>query len=369
MADICTNVEALLALQATLTAQLENAEDPPSTPEVAALKRLKDAGIKVGPPKKPRKGDNSKPTEKKQASKAPIQPKSTEIELDNIADERIAALLPEILPPPLTAQELVNLLLHPPALSTAEEEDAFVVQMMRGFASPDGSWTDLLTAAGLHSNQTVSIHTATAAAAAQVPGQPLSLVTTESNLLSFIKSARADTYATGRILLCEIMCSQPAWNQLSNIERGVHNREVFMAQNPTFFDADKTKAEKHTMLTRNGDHYKAMTAFLKNDREPLTRARNQVFNFGQVFGFGAIIHPAASLESLGRRTPTLSRVSGRLHLALAKRPELRSEIEARGPANLNVVREFVRGLVVPENKDPVREYFTDFHLRLPVYKY
>jgi hypothetical protein len=87
------------------------------------------------------------------------------------------------------------------------------------------------------------------------------------------------------------------------------------------------------------------------------------------FGFAAVIHPAASIDSLGRRTPTLSRVSRRLHLALAKRPELRREIESRADANLNVIREFVRGIVVVENKDPVREYFTDFPKRVPLYKY
>jgi hypothetical protein len=83
----------------------------------------------------------------------------------------------------------------------------------------------------------------------------------------------------------------------------------------------------------------------------------------------AVIHPAVSISSLGRRALTLSRVSKRLHIALQKRPELRREIEARADANLKVIHDFVSGMVVAENKDPVCRYLTAFPSRVPPYKY
>ncbi|KAJ6611633.1 hypothetical protein B0H10DRAFT_2223919 [Mycena sp. CBHHK59/15] len=353
MGDLCSNINTFIALHAILTTELENPDFQPSSPEAAAIKRLKDSGIPLVPLKRRKGGTSSGKKAKKDTAKDDTPPKKTEADLDKIADDRIQALLPDKLPPPLTPQELIKLVLHPTALATQEEEDAFVLQMMRGFAAPEGTWTSILTAAGLHSNQKVTIKTTTAAAAAEVPGQPVSLVTAESNLFSLIKTTRADTYAAERIMLCEAMCTQPAWRKLNNNDKGAHNRKLYMAQNPKLFDADKTDAQKHKMLTRGGEHWKPMSEFLRNDRELLTRGRNQVFLLGQVFGLAAIIHPATSIDSLGRRTPTLSRVSRRLHLALAKHPELRREIEARADANLNVIREFVRGIVVVENKDPV----------------
>ncbi|KAJ7300453.1 hypothetical protein DFH08DRAFT_908521 [Mycena albidolilacea] len=368
MADLCSTVDTLIALHATLTTQLQDPARQLSSPEAAAIKRLKESGI----PLKRRKGKGEtqpKKKPKKDTTKDDTPPKKTEADLDEIADDRIQALLPDKLPPPLTPEELVKLVLHPTALATPEEEDAFLIQMMRGFAAPEGSWTSILSAAGLHSTQKVTIKTVTTNAAAETPGQPVSLVTAESNILSLIKTTRADTYAAERILLCQTMSTQPAWHNLNHNDRGVHNRELYIAQHPQLFDADQTDAQKHKMLTRNGEHSTAMNDFLRKDREPLSRARNQVFYFGRVFGFAAVIHPAASLDSLGRRTPTLTRVSRRLHLALAKRPELRSEIQARADANLSVIREFVRGIVVVDNKDAVREFFTEFPQRVSLYDY
>jgi hypothetical protein len=61
-----------------------------------------------------------------------------------ITNLRIQALLPDRLPPPLTPDELVSLLLQPKALAMPEEEDTFILQMMRGFAAPEATWVRFL---------------------------------------------------------------------------------------------------------------------------------------------------------------------------------------------------------------------------------
>ncbi|KAJ6620624.1 hypothetical protein B0H10DRAFT_1945921 [Mycena sp. CBHHK59/15] len=284
------------------------------------------------------------------------QSRKTEAELDEMTDERIQSLLPDLLPPPLSLPELIQLVLNPNTLSMPEEENAFVVEMMRGFSAPEATLTSALTAAGLHSNQKVNIQTATTAAIAEVPGEPVSLVLAESHLFSLIKTLRTDSYAAEHIILCETMCTQQAWNKIGTQEKGTHNRELYMAQNPHRFDDNQTDADKHKMLTCSGELWPAMKELLRKDREPLTTSYS---NFLQ-FGFAAVIHPSTSIASLGRRTPTLSHVSQRLHLALANHPDLRREIEGRADANLHILREFMRSIVVAENKDAVREYITDF---------
>ncbi|KAJ7790074.1 hypothetical protein B0H14DRAFT_3161604 [Mycena olivaceomarginata] len=312
--DLCTTIDTFITLHGTLTTQLGTPNLQLSSPDAAAIKRLKDSGIPLVP-RKQRKGETKSAKKAKKGTNKEDTPPKTKADLDQVADARIQALLPDKLPPLISPQELVDLVLHPTALATPEEEDAFVLQMMRGFAAPERTWMSILTAAGLHSTQKVTIKTVTDNAANEVPGELVPLVTAES------------------------------------------------------FDAVESDAHKHAMLTRSGEHWDSMNNFLRNDREPLSRARAQVFHFARVFGLAAIIHPGASLDSLGRRTPTLSRVSKRIHLALANRPELRSEIEARADANLDVIREFLRGIVVAKNKDPVREYLTDFLRHVSLYEY
>ncbi|KAJ7734512.1 hypothetical protein DFH07DRAFT_967634 [Mycena maculata] len=366
MSDLCGDIERLIDTYNIVVTQLADPDRAPSTPEKKALKRLLDTGIKIKAPKA-KKATKKKATKDKDTDNPP--PKKTDAELDQIADERILALLPDKLPPPLTPQDLIQLILHPSQLTTPAEQDDFLQQAMRGFAAPEGSWTPILTAAGLHSNQRVTVSTVTAAATAAVPGDTIPLVTVEDKLLSFIKTTGADFYATTRIVLCETMCTQATWSELSNVQKGAHNRELFIAQNPSLFDDALTHAQKHAKLTRGGELLADMNRFLRNDREPLTRARTQIYNLGQVFGFAAIIHPAASLDSLGRPTAALSRISARLHLGLNKRPDLCREIEARAAGNLNVIRELLRGLVVIDDKDAVREYLTDYRERVTFYRY
>ncbi|KAJ7489505.1 hypothetical protein FB451DRAFT_1167172 [Mycena latifolia] len=291
MGNLCKNIHTFLAVHALLANQLQNPNPQPSSPEAAAIERLKDSGIPLS---------NKKPKR-----------------------DTCKVLLPHQLPPLLTPQELVNFVLHLMALATPEEEDAFVVKMMHGFAAPEGTWTLILTATGLHSNQKVTIKTATATATAEVPGQPVSLVTAES----------------------------PTWHKLNTNNKGVHNRELFMAQIPKLFDADKTDTQKHKMLMHSSEHLKPMNEFLCNDCEPLTYMHNQAFHFGQVFGFAAVIHPTASIDSLGCRILTLSHISRRLHLALAKCPKLHHEIKARANANLNVIHKFLHGIIIVESKE------------------
>ncbi|KAJ7440484.1 hypothetical protein B0H11DRAFT_2099199 [Mycena galericulata] len=366
--DLCTNVDTLLSLYETLTNQIKNTNIRSPT-ETAAIQRLKDYGIPLAPKKRRSEGE----TEPKKRSKTDTgnntARKKTNAQLDDIADERIKALLPDTLPPALTPDEFVELLLNPTDLATPEDENDILLDMMRGFAAPETGWGPILTAAGVHPDQKVTIQTAIAAAAAKVPGEAVALVTAESNLLSLIKTNCVDNYAAGRILLCETMFTQQAWNKLSNTQRGAHNRDLYIAQNPTLFDPGEADEEKHKALSQDGKHWEIMNKFLRNDRERLTTARNQISNLGQVFGLAAVIHPAASVDSFGRRAVNISRVCKRLHLALEKRPELRREIEARADGNLNVIREVVSGMVVAENKDAVRKYFTDFLSRVPPYKY
>ncbi|KAJ7232469.1 hypothetical protein B0H12DRAFT_1076840 [Mycena haematopus] len=288
MSDLCSNIDALLELHEK---------------EAAAVKRLKDRKIPFGPNKR-RKGKSS-------SSKESKEDKDKE-------DER---------------------------LSTPDAEDAFMVEMMRGFAPPEQSWSPILTEFSLHSNQKVSIRAATAAAAAAVPGQPISLLAAESQLFSLVRTTRADAYAAGRVVLCETIATNPAWNAMSNAEKAVHNRELFMVQNPRLFAEYTTNAQKHKTLTRHGKHEKAMKSFLRNEREPLSRTRNQVYNFARVFGLSAIIHPAASMDTLGRHTPSLSLVSQRLHNALEDRADLRLEIKARAAGNLEVILELLAAVV------------------------
>ncbi|KAJ7191914.1 hypothetical protein B0H12DRAFT_1226967 [Mycena haematopus] len=357
MNDLCSNIDALLELHEKVMAQLEHPLLLPTTPEAAAVKRLKDRKIPFGPNKR-RKGKSSSSKESKEdKDKEDEDDPTSEVDPDEAADERIQAFLPDTLPPPLSPKELLNLILHPKRLSTPDAEDAFMVEMMRGFAPPEQSWSPILTEFSLHSNQKVSIRAATAAAAAAVPGQPISLLAAES-------TTRADAYAAGRVVLCETIATNAAWNAMTNAEKAVHNRELFMAQNPQLFAEYTTNAQKHKTLTRHGKHEKAMKSFLRNEREPLSRTRNQVDNFARVFGLSAIIHPAASMDTLGRHTPSLSLVSQRLHNALEDRADLRLEIKARAAGNLQVILELVRGIVVREDKDDVREYFHDFAERM-----
>ncbi|KAJ7859614.1 hypothetical protein B0H14DRAFT_3135099 [Mycena olivaceomarginata] len=349
--DLCTTIDTFIALHRTLTTQLGTPNLQPSSPEAAAIMRLKDSGIPLVP-RKQRKGEmKSAKKAKKGTNKARLYledtPPKIKADLDQVADTRIQALLPDKLPPPISPQELVDLVLHPTALAMPEEEDTFVLQMTRGFAAPERTWMSILTTADLHSTQKVTIKTVTDNAANEVPGKPVPLVTAES-----VHTTRANLYAAERILLCETLCTQTAWQQLNNIKREF-----------------TTTSSRHA--DPRGEHWDLMNDFLRNDREPLSRARAQVFHFARVaqFGLAAIIHPGASLDSLGRRTPTLSRVSKRIHRALANCPELPSEIKARADANLDVIREFLRGIVVAENKDPVREYLTDFLRHVSLYEY
>ncbi|KAJ7241229.1 hypothetical protein B0H12DRAFT_46671 [Mycena haematopus] len=210
MSDLCINIETLLAIYATITAQLQ--DHNPSPPEVIALEQLKASGIRVPSKKRKREGE-TRPNKKAQADKTdkentPI-PK-TEKELDQIADDRINALLPDTLPPPMTAQEFVQCLIDPKAVITQEDEDKVVLEMACGFAAPEdpSGWEPILKDAGIHSDQKVTIQTTIAAAAAKVLGQPMSLVAAESNLLSLVKTASVDTYAVERVLICETMYTQ-----------------------------------------------------------------------------------------------------------------------------------------------------------------
>jgi hypothetical protein len=69
MGDLCSNIDTFLALHAILTTQLENPVLPPSSPEAAAIKRLKESGIPLVPLKR-RKGEtNSNKKPKKDAVK------------------------------------------------------------------------------------------------------------------------------------------------------------------------------------------------------------------------------------------------------------------------------------------------------------
>ncbi|KAJ7232623.1 hypothetical protein B0H12DRAFT_1239606 [Mycena haematopus] len=97
-----------------------------------------------------------------------------------------------------------------------------------------------------------------------------------------------------------------------------------MVQNPRLFAEYTTNAQKHKTLTRHGKHEKAMKSFLRNEREPLSRTRNQVYNFARVQLF---IPPPPWTHS--GATPVLSLVSQRLHNALEDRADLRLEIKAR----------------------------------------
>jgi hypothetical protein len=199
-----------------------------------------------------------------------------------------------------------------------------------------------------------------------------------------IHTTHADGYAATRIMLAETTATQAAWNKLATKQRGRHNRDLFIAKNPSIFDADQTDTDKHTALARDGIHYPLYQAFIRNDREPLSRSRNQISDLCKMvrtpllylsrsqflqFGLAAIIHPATSLDSLGRRTVSLTRMGRRLHVALSQRPELRCEIEARADGNLKVIRELLRGMVVGADKDAVWEYFEDLIQRVTFYSY
>ncbi|KAJ7076237.1 hypothetical protein B0H15DRAFT_805688 [Mycena belliarum] len=371
MSDLCTNIDTIISLYASLQAQVQTPDYVASPTEAAALKRLKESGIPLVA-KKRRCQSETQSNKKARTNKAETcrdMSRKSEAELDRIADDRIDALLPDKLPPGLTPHKLLELLLRPIALDTVEAENSLILEMACGFTVSEAGWDMILTAAGVHSDQKLTIQTSAAAAAAKVPGQAVPLVTAESNILSFIKINFADSYAAGRILLCETLFTQRAWIKLCNVEKGVHNRELFIAQNPTLFATDKTNGEKHQELMPDGKHWTSMSQFLRKERESLTRARNQASNFVQVFGLAAIIHPAVSIDSLSSRKLDLVRISKRLHVALQKRPELRREIEARADGNLNVIREFVAGLVGVDNKEPMRKYFTDFPSHVPLYNY
>ncbi|KAJ7707259.1 hypothetical protein B0H16DRAFT_1633670 [Mycena metata] len=284
----------------------------------------------------------------------------------------------------MTADMFVQRLMNPKPVRTPEDEDQVILEMACGFAAPEdpSDWDTILLEAGIHSEQKMTIQTITAIAAAKVPGQPIPLVAAESNILSFVKTTCANTYAAERVLICETMYTQCGWNKLPVATKAVHNRALFIAQNPVLFDKCKTDDEKQKEL--DAKHTCAHAKFLKNDRDQLTRWRNQVSNLGQVvrsplfallcfnfflqFGLAAVLHPAISIGSL-RQRGTLLRVSGRLHVALMKRPELRQEIQARAAANLSVLCGFVQGIVVAEDKESVRKYFAEFPTRHHMYNY
>ncbi|KAJ7738589.1 hypothetical protein B0H16DRAFT_1570151 [Mycena metata] len=371
MSDLCANINALLSLHAAVTTQLQS-DHHPSADEADALLRLKNSGILV-PKKRPRakKGETQSKAKKaktgtSETDKDPTSQRS-EPELDEIADQRIDHILPEKLPPAITPQELIELLLRKHVVTTLGAEDDFLRDLLCGFASPEEGWASFLTNSGLHSDQKVTTETVTTAAAAKVPGQVIPLIDSESNILSLIKTNSATSYANERILLCEMVVTQQAWMKLEIPAKTIHNRDLFVAQNPKLFNADQTPENKREMA--NTTHKDVLDQFLRQEQNPLVLARNRVSNLAQVFGLAAIIHPAASFHLFSQKAVTLTRVCKRLHLALIQRPELRREIQARADMNLNVLREFVAGMVVAEQKDSVRKYFTDLTTRVPLYNY
>ncbi|KAJ7670544.1 hypothetical protein B0H17DRAFT_1209279 [Mycena rosella] len=273
MGNLCNNIDTFLTLHAILTTTLEDPEHQLTSPEAAAIQHLQDSGLSLKHTKGVSK-PNKKP--KNPPSKSATRPRTN-------------AYSPYSLPS-LTPQELV-----------APEEDLFVIQMMHGFSAPKGRWVGALL---------VTIHlpllrcTLHEDGLRRQPSPPdrhscrsgpwcaISLVDTESSLLSLIKTGRADAYAAERTFFAR-RC-------------GAHNCALYIAQNLTLFDPALSSAKHHQMLGTKGEHHSTMQSFLKNQQEPLTCTRNQVFFLHRNFGLAAIIHPSASIDFLGRCTPILS---------------------------------------------------------------
>ncbi|KAJ7082456.1 hypothetical protein B0H15DRAFT_952540 [Mycena belliarum] len=353
MAPLASQIDLFLTLHAEITATLDDPEHRPTTPDASAIKRLREA-LPIFPPQKRAKVDS--PSQPKSKGRKRTKPD----ELDEAADERILSLLPDDVPPPLPPQDLVALFLQPPLLQNREEEDAFLVNLIPGFSSPDSGWPDFLRTQGLGSTQTVTIASAAATAAAKVPGAPQTLIAAETTIAKYVNSGLTYNYAMSRIILLETLASHSQWDAMTNIEKGDHNRAFFIEQHPHLFDATLTRHACLKMIRKDGKHHAALQTFIKTNREPLIRARNQLAAFYRAFGLPAVIHPSTSLETLGRHTPTLSRVGARLESVLDQRPDLRAAITARAASQTAVLRDFLRALAVPEAKDPVREFITDF---------
>ncbi|KAJ7843506.1 hypothetical protein B0H14DRAFT_2585649 [Mycena olivaceomarginata] len=308
MSELCATselriiVDAIIPLFVTLLAQLESL-DP------SDLGRLADAGItqprpsKKAPKKAPTKGpkldqvkDNSETSRR------------TEAELDKEADDRILALLPKKLGPPMPNDELIDFIIDPPPIKTQEDENRLIVQIMNGFdTAPDGGYELLLAARGLHYSQRVTLETTISASADKVPDRPVPFVNAES-----------------------------AWKLLNKATKGVHNHEVYMAQNPGLFPAEQelTDEQKHAKLLQEGSTLKEnFEKWLHGERETLTRACNQICNLVQV-----------------------------------ERLDLRQEIQARAEANVEIVRDLVASMVVAEDKKHMHAYFTKFPTDFPLYK-
>ncbi|KAJ6557138.1 hypothetical protein B0H10DRAFT_2240910 [Mycena sp. CBHHK59/15] len=317
LSNLCTEVEDYMRLHEKITRVLQDPNHHPTSPEAAALKRLQESGTLQPVKRRKTQVQKGKPKDGQKKPKDPAPVPKTDEELDEIADKRLEAILPTRLAPPHSPQELLELLKRPRTSFKPEDEESLFRGLLRGFSSPDGdNWSTILTADGLHSKQRTTIQTATAAAAAEDPTNPKSLVDSENSILAFQKSTRADSYAADRILLAELIRTQPAWLALTKSDKGIHNRDLFILQHPTHFPIHKTREEHHQMLTQNNELETALRKWTRSTREPLTRARNQIYNLYLVFGMAAIIHPAVSLDTIGRKAESLSRLSIRMPAAL-----------------------------------------------------
>ncbi|KAJ7903753.1 hypothetical protein B0H14DRAFT_2554995 [Mycena olivaceomarginata] len=116
----------------------------------------------------------------------------------------------------------------------------------------------LLAAHGLHYSQRVTLETTIAASAVKVPGQPVPFVDTESTIFSQRKTNSVTPCASDCVLLSEMAYSLRAWNRLNYATRGVHNHEVYMAQNPGLFpsELELTDEQKHAKLLQEGSTLK-----------------------------------------------------------------------------------------------------------------
>jgi hypothetical protein len=137
-------------MQASLRTDLEDSVFTPSSPESVALQHLVDAGFPLVPTKRG-KGEtqpNKKPKRDVAAvrlySVIPIHAQAEAKEQkkqdeEQATEARILSLLPQTLPPPITPDKLIQMILHLAPLVTLDDQNKFIEQIMHGFEALEGS--------------------------------------------------------------------------------------------------------------------------------------------------------------------------------------------------------------------------------------
>nr|GAT42288.1 predicted protein [Mycena chlorophos] len=293
--------------------------------------------------------------------------KRTEEELDTMADNRIRNLIPDrTLPTAQSASSILQNIKTPFGITTTAGQNRLIRELMGGMEQ-SADWSAAVADAGLGPKFRRTAEEAMKEAKAAVPvvADAGTMLAKEQRLMKLLDTARTQTYIESRVALCELLSFSREWDELNNSARGAYNRDLYISLHSADFDAARAKQQDlHAMLRKTkkvtGRFHAVYSTWLKNEREPITRARNQVYNLWKLFGAAVLVHPVVRIENLGRATEKLTRLTARFGPILKAHPAIQAAIETRDSDNIVFLKAIIRELATAEEKEAVLYHIETF---------